>query len=130
MDPTTGIDVTNVVGVTFNTENEATNYKTGNELHWDWSISKTWQSGLSIGAIGYAYKQLTDDSGSGAVLGGFRGRVTAVGASLGYDFTIGKLPVSTRVRYYHEVQTVNRFEGNAGFLSISMPLWIGTATQQ
>lgn len=124
LDVANGIDVTNVIGLTLNAENDATNYKSGNELHWDWGITKKWSSGLSIGAIGYVYHQITDDTGTGASLGGFRGRATAVGGSLGYDFQLGKLPVSTRVRYYHELEVKNRLKGDAAFLSLSMPLWV------
>lgn len=123
-DPGTGIDITNVVGITLNAENTATRYKTGDELHWDWAVSKKFSNGLSVGAIGYVYNQLTDDSGAGASLGAFKGRVTAVGGSLGYDFKLGQLPVSTRARYYHEFDVVNRFQGDALFLSASMPLWV------
>ncbi len=128
LDRETGIDVTNVIGLTFNSENEASRYKTGNEFHWDWSISKKWSSGLSIGAIGYLYHQLTDDSGAGAVLGGFKGRAIAIGASIGYDFQLGQLPVSTRVRYYHELESENRLKGDAAYFSVSLPLWVAGAS--
>jgi len=124
VDPASGIDLTNVLGITFNAENDATHYKTGNEFHWDWGLTKKWSNGVSVGAIGYVYNQLTDDTGTGASLGGFRGRTTAVGASVGYDFIMGKLPVSTRIRYYHELEVENRLKGDAGFLSLSMPLWV------
>jgi hypothetical protein len=128
IDPGTGIDVTNVLGITFNSENTATNYKTGNEIHWEWSVTKKWQTGISVGAIGYVYNQLTDDSGTGALLGGYRGRMAAVGGTVGYDFLEGKLPVSTRLRYYHEVEAKNRLKGDAGFLSVTFPIWVDTAT--
>lgn len=123
-DPQSGIDVTNIVGVTFNRQNEATRYRTGNEFHWEWSVSKKFDNGISIGAVGYHYQQLTGDSGAGAVLGPFKGRATAVGASLGYDFKAGQIPISMRLRYYHEVDAKNRLKGNAAFLSLSMPLWV------
>ena len=123
-DSGTGIDITNAVGVTLNAENSATRYKTGDELHWDWAVSKKFSNCLSVGVIGYVYHQLTADSGPGASLGSFKGHVTAVGGSLGYDFKIGQLPVSTRARYYHEFDVQNRFEGDALFLSASMPLWV------
>jgi hypothetical protein len=124
LEPTWGIDVTNVVGVTFNARNEATRYTTGTEFHWEWAVSKKFDSGLSVGAVGYVYQQLTGDSGPGAALGAFRGRTTAVGATVGYDFKIGQAPVSTRIRFYHEVESNNRLRGNAAFLSVSVPLWV------
>jgi hypothetical protein len=124
LEPTFGLDVTNVVGVTLNTRNEATRYLTGNELHWEWALSKKFDNGLSVGAVGYVYQQLTGDRGPGALLGEFKGRAVAVGATVGYDFKAGPLPVSTRVRFYHEVETQNRLRGNAAFLSVSVPLWV------
>lgn len=122
--PQWGLDFTNTLGVTFNTANKATDYKTGNEFHWDWSLTKKFAGGISIGPTGYFYKQLTDDSGSGAVLGGFRGEVWAVGATVGYEFNVGRLPVTTRLRYFHEIETRNRFQGDSVFVGVSMPLWV------
>jgi hypothetical protein len=124
VDPALGLDITNVVGVTFNTENEVTKYKTGNEFHWEWAVTRKFENGFSVGPVGYVYQQLTGDTGPGAVLGSFKGRTTAVGASVGYDFKVGQAPISTRVRAYHEVEATRRLRGNAVFLSFSMPLWV------
>jgi hypothetical protein len=127
LEPTSGLDITNVFGVTFNAANNVTKYKTGNEFHWEWSITKKFDNGFSFGAVGYHYQQLSADSGSGAPLGAFKGRATAVGATVGYDFKLGKAPISTKVRFYHEVEAENRLKGNAVFLSFSMPLWVAGA---
>jgi hypothetical protein len=127
IEPALGLDVSNILGITFNRKNGATNYKTGNELHWEWAVTRKFENGLSIGPIGYVYSQLSGDSGPGAVLGSFKGYVAAVGATVGYDFKVGPLPVSARVRYYHEFRTENRLKGNAAFLSLSMPLWVAGA---
>jgi hypothetical protein len=124
IEPTSGIDVSNVLGVTFNAKNQSTNYRTGNEFHWEWAVSKKFESGVSLGAIGYYYKQLTDDSGEGALLGGFRGEVTAIGVMAGYDFLVGRAPVSAKVKYYHELESKNRLKGDAVFLTLSAPLWV------
>lgn len=124
LEPALGLDVTNVVGITFNQSNDATRYRTGNEFHWEWAVTRKFENGLSFGGVGYVYQQLTGDRGPGAILGPFKGRTVAVGATVGYDFKIGQAPVSTRVRWYHEVETSNRLKGNAVFLSVSMPLWV------
>jgi hypothetical protein len=123
-EPTFGLDVSNVIGLTFNRKNPTTDYRTGTEFHWEWSVSKTFDNGVSIGPAGYVYRQLSGDSGSGARLGDFRGEVWAVGAGLGYAFKIGPLPVTTRLRFFHEVQTERRLKGNAAFLSVAFPLWV------
>jgi hypothetical protein len=113
--------------MTFNRTNGATDYKTGNELHWEWAITKKFESGISIGPVGYIYSQRSGDSGPGAKLGPFQGYVAAIGGTVGYDFKLGVLPVSARVRYYHELETRNRLKGDAVFVSFSMPLWVAGA---
>jgi len=67
---------------------------------------------------------LTGDSGSGARLGDFEGEVAAIGGTAAFNFQLGKLPVSTRVKNYHEFDVTNRLEGNAGFFTVSMPRWV------
>jgi hypothetical protein len=124
LDPAIGIDVSGAVGVTFNSENPATDYKTGNEFHLEGAISKIFSQQFSAGIVGYYYNQLTGDSGSGAVLGPFEGEVAAIGATAGFNFQLGQLPVSTRLKYYHEFDATNRLQGDAGFLTVSMPLWV------
>ena len=123
-DPESGIDFTNIIGVTLNAENEATNYQTGTEFHWEGSLTKKFGDQFYIGAVGYYYNQLSADSGSGANLGDFKGEVVAIGATAGMDFIVGQTPVSTRIRYYHEFDATNRLEGDSVFLSASFPLWI------
>jgi hypothetical protein len=44
--------------------------------------SKTFQIGLA----GYFYQQITDDTRSGAKLGGFRGRTIGIGPQVGFLF--------------------------------------------
>jgi hypothetical protein len=123
-EPESGIDFTNIVGVTFNAENEATDYRTGTEFHWESSLTKKFGGSFYAGAVGYYYNQMTGDSGAGAALGDFKGEIAAIGATAGFDFVLGQTPVSTRLRYYHEFNATNRLEGDAVFLSTSFPLWI------
>jgi hypothetical protein len=81
-------------------------------------LSKT----LAVGIAGYHCQQVTGDSGAGATLGYFKGRVTALGPVVTYSFQLGKIPVSTQWSYFHEYQVENRLDGDAGLLTISMPL--------
>ena len=130
LDPTLGLDVSGAAGVTFNGENSATDYKTGTEFHLEGAVTKFLSKDLTIGLVGYYYKQLTGDSGSGARLGDFKGEVAAVGGTLGYNFQLGVLPVSARLKYFHEFAAENRLEGDAGFFTVSMPLWVAQAPTQ
>jgi hypothetical protein len=124
LEPTLGLDVTNIVGVTFNRANTVTDYKTGNEFHWEWAVTKKFENGFSIGPAGYYYQQLTGDSGRGARLGDFKGRTAAVGATIGYEFKVGAAPVTTRLRVYREFDVERRLQGTAAFMSVSFPLWV------
>ena len=124
IEPTWGLDVSNTVGFTFNQENRATRYKTGTEFHWEWSIAKKFDSGFSIGPAGYFYNQLSGDTGVGTKLGAFEGRVWAIGAGIGYEFKVGVLPVTARLRYFRELETRHRLKGDTAFLGLSFPLWV------
>ncbi|WP_421865165.1 transporter [Parvibaculum sp.] len=68
------------------------------------------------------YQQVSGDSGAGAVIGNFEGRVTALGPVFTYSFQLGSLPVSSEWKYFHEFDTRNRVEGDDGFVNFSMPL--------
>jgi len=124
LDPKTGLDISNTIGITFNGENPATDYRTGTEFHWEGAITQNFSKQFSAGVAGYFYDQLTGDSGSGAVLGPFEGETAAVGAVLGYNFMMGHRPVSAKLKYFHEFDVKNRLQGDSGFLTVSFPLWV------
>ena len=67
---------------------------------------------------------MTGDSGSGATLGDFKGRISGIGPVLSGSFMLGPLPVFTDLQYYHEFNAKNRLEGDAGWLKITIPLWV------
>ncbi|MGX9982058.1 SphA family protein [Methylobacterium fujisawaense] len=129
LDPLLGYEFSVVPGITFNWINPATQYLTGTEFHLEWSASKYLSKELSVGLVGYYYNQLTGDSGSGDRIGSFKGRVTSLGAQIGYTFKLGAIPVSTNVRFFREFDVKNRFAGTATYLTISAPLWVAPAQQ-
>jgi hypothetical protein len=124
LDPAIGLDVSLAGGFTTSLENTATRYRTGNELHVEGAITQNFSAGFSLGLVGYYYEQLSGDGGSGATLGAFRGRVTALGGSVGYNFKLGELPVSARVKVYREFDVKNRLEGTAAYFALSLPLYV------
>ncbi|WP_457585768.1 SphA family protein [Ensifer canadensis] len=126
--PETGIDLSGAAGFTFNGENPATDYRTGTEFHTEWALSKQFTPQFSAGFIGYFYQQVTGDSGSGARLGDFKGRVASLGGTVGYNFKMGDTPVSLRLKVFQEFAAKNRAEGTAGFVTVSFP--IGTPPKQ
>ena len=80
-----GWEVSAKVMYDFNTENQDTNYQSGQELHADFVAAKHFGP-LAIGVGGYAYRQTTPDSGYGAVFGGFEGQAVALGPSAHVQF--------------------------------------------
>lgn len=122
IDPKDGLDLSLAVGLTVNGENRETNYRSGLEFHSEWSIAKALSPALSIGVMGYFYKQLSDDSGSGAVLGGFRGQTAAVGGFLNYRFNLEDRAVSLRAQVLEEFNVKNRFRGHPVSLHLVVEL--------
>lgn len=122
LDTSTGLEVSTAVGFTFNGENPDTDYRSGTEFHLEGAVVQSLSKEVGLGINGYFYDQVTGDSGAGAHLGSFEGRVAALGPVLNWNFQFGKLPVSTSWRYFHEFDVKNRLEGDSGFLSLTMPL--------
>lgn len=112
------------VGMTVNWENPATDYTSGNELHVEGAVAKGF-GGWTAGLAGYHYDQVTGDSGEGAVLGDFKGRVSGVGPAVTWAGLWGRQPVSFDGRWYHEFGAKNRVEGDAIFLNLTIPLGAG-----
>ncbi|ACB96015.1 SphA family protein [Beijerinckia indica] len=124
LDEKLGYELSIIPGFTYNWINPVTNYRSGNEFHLEWSATKFITKDLSIGLVGYHYQQLTPDSGSGNRIGPFQGRVTALGGTVGYNFVLGTTPISARTKIYRELDTTNRFQGTAAFITFSLPLWM------
>ena len=64
---------------------------------------------------------MSDDGGAGNRIGPFKGRVTAVGATAGYDFSVAGTPVPARIKVLREVDVENRPQGTIGLFSVGFP---------
>lgn len=85
-------------------------------------LSEHWE----VGVVGYAYCQLTGDSGSGNRVGAFKSRVASLWPELGYLYKIDGAPAHLNVRGHKECWAQHRVEGYALFATVSIPLG-GTA---
>jgi len=102
-------------GYSMNTENPDTDYQSGSLLHFDAAIQQILPVGsgfLTLGAEGFYFDQLTCDSGSGAVLGCFKGLTAGLGPVLGYIQPIGKESLALELKWLAEMNTKNRLEGD------------------
>jgi len=126
MFPQNNIELSGTTGITFNGKNDDTDYETGTEFHLEASAFYQFTPAFSAGVNGYHYQQLSGDSGAGATLGDFKGRVTALGPGLSGTFQVGPAPVSVSLRYLHEFNVKNRLEGEIRLpesISLSPP-WL------
>jgi len=117
LDEVSGREASTFIGYTVNLENTATHYSSGNEFHADFALAQHLPKGFELGVAGYAFQQTTRDSGKGAVLGPFMGRVFGLGPLGGYSFTIGELPIDFTAKYEFEFGDQNCLAGNALWLT-------------
>jgi hypothetical protein len=115
----TGTEISVMPGIMFNTENTDSHYKTGNEFHVDYMMNQFLAKNFALGAQGYYYKQVTGDSGSGAILGDFKGESYGFGPALLWQpgFDKGKLTVIGK--WIFDSHRENRMKGDYGQLLIS-----------
>lgn len=110
--PQTGHEFSAVAGLTYNFKNPDTQYQNGVDFHLDWGASQFLTKQWQIGLVGYAFQQLTGDSGAGAVLGDFKSRVFGVGPQIGYVFPLGDEHQGyLNLKGYKEFGAENRPEG-------------------
>lgn len=118
----TGWEFSATAGLTYNFENPDTDYRNGIDSHLDVGISRFLNEQLFVGAVGFAYVQLTPDEGQPAALGDFEGRTFGIGPQIGYNFTVQGVPIYTNLRGYLEFDVKNRTEGGSVYLTVNVPL--------
>lgn len=109
--PQSGREFSAVGGFTYNFENTTTNYQSGVDFHLDMAASQFLSPQIHVGAVAYAYQQLTNDSGANALLGGFKSRVFGVGPQIGYIFPVGDKQGYLNLKGFKEFGAENRPEG-------------------
>jgi hypothetical protein len=111
LNPTTGHEFSGVAGFTYNFKNPDTQVQSGVDFHFDWGMSKFLSKQVFVGLVGYAYQQITDDTGGAPILGGFRSRVFGIGPQVGYIFPIGNMQGYLNLKGYGEFNAANRPSG-------------------
>jgi hypothetical protein len=109
--PQTGNEFSGVLGFTYNFKNTATQYQNGIDMHFDWGASHFVTKQLQLGLVGYAYQQLSCDSGTGDRLGCFESRVLGVGPQIGYIFPLGDHQGYLNLKGYKEFDADHRADG-------------------
>jgi hypothetical protein len=109
--PATGHEFSAVAGFTYNFMNTTTQYQSGVDFHLDWGASQFLSKQFFVGLVGYAYDQVSADSGSGDRVGAFESRVFSAGPQLGYIFPIAGNQGFLGLKSYFEFSAKNRPEG-------------------
>ena len=117
--PIEQIEVSGALIYLINFENPDTDYRSGQELSFDYNlgyfIARDWELGIS----GYAYKQITDDEVNGNTVGdGNKGQAVAFGPALRWhphDKIYG-----VTLKWQHEELIENRTKGERFFLQAAV----------
>jgi hypothetical protein len=118
--PQTGHEFSAVAGFTYNFKNLDTQYQNGIDFHIDLGASQFLSKQLFVGLVGYAYQQVTDDSGASPILGGFRSRVLGIGPQIGYLFPVGNMQGYLNLKGYGEFDASSRPSGWNTWLTFSI----------
>ena len=114
--PTIGLELTGFLAYDVNNRNPATNYQSGNQLHFDGTVAEhipLFDLGIfGLGANVFVYQQVTGDSGSGATLGSFEGSSVGIGPTVSYINTIGGVDIVSEAKWLPELDVTNRLQGD------------------
>jgi hypothetical protein len=113
----TGQDYSVNIGYNYNTENSDTDYQTGQELHIDYMINQFLSESWAIGIHGFYLKQVTGDSGDGAILGDFKAEAAGVGPAVLWSTKRFRREVTFIAKWLHEYHAERRIEGDHVFVS-------------
>jgi len=109
--PQTGHEFSGVLGFTYNFKNTSTQYQSGVDMHFDWGASQFLSKQVMVGLVGYVYKELGCDSGSGDRVGCFQSQVVGVGPQIGFLFPVGDMQGYLNFKAYGEFAAENRPSG-------------------
>lgn len=118
--PATGHEFSGMLGFTYNMMNTDTQYQNGVDMHFDWGVSQFLTKQLQIGLVGYAYDQLSCDSGSGDRVGCFESRVFGIGPQIGYIIPMGDLRGYVNLKAYGEFDAAHRADGYNVWLTFAI----------
>lgn len=121
----TGLELTTFAGLDFNTENDDTNYQTGNQFHLDVTVAEHLPllgGIIGVGANGFYYQQMSGDSGSGAVLGDFKGHTLGIGPVLSYATKIWEKDLVAEVKWLPDLDVEKRLEGDSIWFKLALLL--------
>jgi hypothetical protein len=121
-DPKTGIDVSGTLVYVTMTNNDATQYQSGDLLHFDWAVGEhfgaheEWEAGI----VGNLVQQVSGDRGAGAKLGSFEAQSYGIGLGASYSTKLGSLPASFSTKWEHDLGATDTFKGDVVTVSATL----------
>jgi hypothetical protein len=113
-DPQSGWDISGQLTYVTMTRNDATDYQSGDILHFDWGTGlhfgakQQWE----IGVNGSVMDQLSGDSGRGAVLGPFKAQSFGIGPAITWHTMLDNVPFSFTGKWESDFSSRNTIAGN------------------
>ncbi|MDR3408644.1 MAG: transporter [Methylovirgula sp.] len=121
LNPQTGHEFSAVAGFTYNFLNPYTQYQSGVDFHLDWAASQFLSKQLLVGVVGYVYREIGCDSGSGDHVGCFQSQVFSAGPQIGYSFPVSQdLLGYVNLKAYGEFGAMNRPSGANVWLTFAL----------
>jgi hypothetical protein len=120
-DPKSGWDVSGQLTYVTMTRNDATDYQSGDILHFDWGAGLHFGNDkeYEIGINGSVMDQLGNDSGKGAVLGPFKAQSFGIGPAVSWRTNAGAVPFSFAAKWETDVSSHNALHGDVFMLSVT-----------
>jgi hypothetical protein len=122
LDQESGQDYSVVIGYGYNTENDDTDYQSGDEWHIDYVLNQFLSDSLAVGLHGFYYRQISGDSGDGALLGDFKAEAAGIGPAIMWIPPKYEGEVAFVAKWINEYDSENRIDGDHVFLSFMMSL--------
>lgn len=108
----TDLELSVTLGYMVNTENPATHYRTGDELHFDYFGGYYFTPSFGVGIAGSFYRQLSVDTGAGAPSGLELAEYSSIGPAAMYTLKMGEKDVTFSLKWLHEYNVNNHIPGD------------------
>lgn len=118
-----GTEVGVFTGFDINTKNTATDYESGTSWHLDVTLAQhlpLFGGFIGAGADAFAYVQITEDTGAGTNLGGFKGHTVGIGPVLSYAHDAGETTIAGEFKWLPELDTEKRLQGDYFWLKLAV----------
>ena len=120
LNPESGWEFSANLGYIYNTENSATDYQTGEELHVDIAVNRYLSDSFAVGLHGFHLEQISGDSGDGALLGNFEAQASGAGPAVLWSTRVAGRPISLIAKWLHEFDAERRIEGDHFIVSFAL----------